>query len=65
MVIGESMQRQHPRKKTVSTKVISDSIIAKGNSGCQFTQNVVHAEKIIERINPAHCKQCQYEKQIK
>lgn len=54
MIIWESMQRrQSKEEKTVSPKVISDSIIAEGNSGCLFTQKVVHAEKVTQRINPA------------
>ncbi|NCA80552.1 MAG: HNH endonuclease, partial [Sphingobacteriia bacterium] len=54
MIVWESMKRKKSEKeKNISQKIISDSIIAQGNSGCQFTQKVVHAEKIVERIAPA------------
>lgn len=54
MLVWESAQRKTSKKgKIVSQKIISDAIIAKGNSGCQFTQNVVHTEKVVERIKPA------------
>ena len=44
------------KRKTSSVeqrKIINDSIVAKGNMGCSFTQNIYHTGKMTTRVSPA------------
>ena len=51
--LAEKRKTTATKQRETERKIINDSIVAEGNRGCCFTQNVYHTRKMTTRVSPA------------